>query len=119
MAKEDKTLFPTSAPATYREMNQPFAGPEAAEAAVNGFYRELYDLRVKHRLADVYVAIRVPVDYGDSEGVVHAGAHIGDPFLAEAMTAWAFGYEQSQRQERTAEILSDSIKAVSKLKSRK
>lgn len=105
MADKQKSLIDHD---KYLEMSKPFASGEAAETAVNAFFEEVYELRNKYKLADIHIVGRIPV----ADGLIHCAMHFGDLNLAEAMAAWAFGYEQSRRQQRIAEIYNGSIQAI-------
>lgn len=99
-------------PATYRECSVP-KPPEQAQADWDAFCNAVYELRVKYRIPDVYLLARVLVQYEEGrEGVAHTRAHFGDELNAEQMTAWAFGYEQAQRQERIARVALEASRAV-------
>jgi hypothetical protein len=90
------------APATYLDLSKGFASSEEAEAALNAFWDDLYEIRVKHRIPDVHATCRIVVDgQGDLMTTMHAGSEM----LAEAMTAWAFGRAQGDRQERISSLL--------------
>lgn len=66
-------------PKVYREMSVPHANAEAAEAAADAFFDDLYTLRVKHKIADVHVIIQTPIITGDgSEGNVMMSSYIGN-----------------------------------------
>lgn len=106
-------------PATYRECCIPKA-PEQAQADWEAFCQAVYELRVKHRIPDVYLLARVLVQYEEGgEGVAHTRAHFGDELNAEQMTAWAFGYEQAQRQERIASVAMEAAKTLRHERNRK
>lgn len=106
-------------PANYRLLNVPV--PVAtAEERCKAFCEEFYALRTKHGIPDVYVILRLNVIYEDGqEGTVTSRMIAGDEANAEAMTAWAMGYESSQRQERIARILVEAMKGIGQRKPRK
>jgi len=102
----------TQSPTTYRECNVP-KPPEQAQADWEAFCNAVYDLRVKHRIPDVYMLARMAIQYEEGgEGQAMTRAHFGDDLYAEPMTAWAFGYEQAQRQERIASLALEAAKAL-------
>ncbi len=106
-------------PQNYRTLN--VAAPIATvEQRINDFYEEFYTLRNKYQLPNVYVIVRANVLYeGGEEGVVTSRLMAGFEANAEEMTAWALGYEQSQRQERIARILLDAGASLKRRNPRK
>lgn len=91
-------------PKLYRELNVPRTAAELDEQC-EGFNKELRELRIKYKLPDVYCICRVTVLGEDGEeGDVMMRFHNGSGLLAESMTAWAYGYEASQRLEMIAAI---------------
>lgn len=81
-------------PQLYRELSAP-VDRAALEDRLEEFFKELMELRVKHKLPDVHVIIRADVFMGDlidNEVVpVMTAVHLGDSRMQETMTAWAFG----------------------------
>ena len=53
----------------YHKLSKPFDGPAAAEAAVSAFWDEFYALRNKHKIADAYVIVSIPIRYEDGKRV--------------------------------------------------
>lgn len=87
----------------YWDLCKPFESTEALEDAVRGFWEEFYELRNKYRLTDVHVTVRASVkDAGDVMTTLHAGSEM----YVEAMTAWALGRAQGDRQEIIAKMVS-------------
>ena len=105
-------------PANYRECSAP-KPPEQAQADWEAFCQAVYDLRVKHRIPDLYLLARFVLQYQEGEGQAMTRAHFGDELQAEPMIAWAFGYEQAQRQQRIAELARGSGDAMRHGKNRK
>lgn len=103
------------APETYRELCKPFTDADEAEKSLEAFFDELYELRCKHHITDVHVIVRMPI----ADSAVMTSFHLGNELLCEPMTAWAFGYEQSQRQSRINKIISDATHAILKREPRK
>lgn len=91
------------APDNYRALCEPFPNKSAAEQAVTEFWEALYELRNKHRLADVtaVIAFNVLSDEGE-EGQMMISMHAGNELMQEPMLAKAFGNAQAQRQDRIA-----------------
>jgi hypothetical protein len=97
-------------PKVYREMCLPKT-VEQANADWTAFAGELYELRVKHRIADVYVIARMPIQYDDGdEAPQNVSAHFGDVLNREPMTAWAVGFESANRQAMIREVIADAAK---------
>lgn len=93
----------------YRELSKPFPSTEDAQKALEGFWDEFYALRNKWRLADVYVIFKLGVVTPDGEGQICTSMSAGSSMNHEPMTAWAFGYEQRQRQEAIAAIVAGAV----------
>lgn len=109
--KEQRGIW---SPENYHEVSKPFESVEAAAKAIDDFFEEFYELRNKHRISDVYAIARVLTPDGERTARMMAG----NEYYAETLTAWAFGFEQSQRQERIWRIIDETTKAT-KHKSRK
>jgi hypothetical protein len=105
-------------PACYRECSAP-KPPEQAQQDWEAFCQAVYDLRVKHRIPDLYLVARMVLQYEEGEGQALTRAHFGDELQAEQMVAWALGYEQCQRQERIASVILDAGKALRAGKNRR
>lgn len=111
--EQDETIetYTIHAPETARKMNEPVS-PEEADKNLRGFFDELYALRVKYHLPDVYAVIRTTIAYPDkTEGEKIGKLHIGNEMYAEAMAAWAMGYEMAQREKKIARLLAGKSKS--------
>ena len=96
----------------YRQLSEPFASPEAANKAIEAFFEELGELRVKHRLPDIYCIIAGNVLYPDgNEGEVYTTVSYGDTTKREPMAAWGLGHESARRQELITRIVADEAKS--------
>lgn len=106
MSKEtQKGIFASD---NYLDLCKPFPSASEADSAIEAFYSDLYELRNKHRMTDVHVMIRLPV-----EGhFVQTCFHFGDELLAEPMAAWNYGYQGAQRQIRMGQIVERGCDAV-------
>ena len=93
--------------------------PEQAQTDWEAFCQEVYELRVKHQIPDLCLVARMVLQYPEGEGQAMTIAHFGDELQAEPMTAWAFGHEQSQRQERIASLVLDASKMLRHGKNRR
>lgn len=121
-------------PALYRKLSEPYASPEEADRALSAFWDEVYALREKYKIPDLYMILmfsvkqidnRIPGDLGlvnetdEAEGTMMARLSAGNPMNTEAMTGWAFGQEQAGRQERISGVVNQALKqAVVKKTSR-
>jgi hypothetical protein len=95
--------------ARYRDLSKPFESAGAFSAAVDAFYQELGELRVKYKIPDVYLIIEArALNAEGEEGQYFTALHYGDSSKMENMTAWAFGQEQATRQALTARILASA-----------
>ena len=80
----------------YAEMMKPHADAEAADTTLKAFFQELYELRNKHRLANVSVIVS---DSVSGSGCFYWSGHCGDENQREAMAAWNLGNSSSARQD--------------------
>jgi hypothetical protein len=112
---KDKDLFTggKNDPDQYRKCSEPFATAEEANAAVQAFWEEAYELRVKHNLANVSFVI------GDSiaeSGEFFVCNHIGTSIMWEGMAALMYGQASAARQASVRAMLSegarDSVKGA-------
>lgn len=89
----------------YRAMSEPFPDVEAANAALGAFFEELYELRRKHRIADVLAVVQFSVveDERESARIIHL--QIGDQLRAAAMAAFAFGACEAEHEALIGEIV--------------
>jgi len=98
-----------SDPANYRKLSEPFASAAEANAAIQAFWSEFYELRNKHRIADAMVVVQtsyVADDGGEAVGVM--SMHAGDWIHRESMAAFAYGQAVSDRQQQIGKMLSSS-----------
>jgi hypothetical protein len=96
----------TSNPKLYRQLSEPFAGRDLANAALESFRDDLEVLREKHKIADVVAVIQVNVaDASGEEGLAQAILSFGDPMNRAAMLAYALGTVQNQQQELIGRLL--------------
>ena len=96
----------SSDPGLYRKLQEPFASSAEAQAAFKAFLDEAYELRVKHRIADVQLTVSASTltETGDESALIVI-AHYGDAERAEQMCAWALGFEHAEREERIGSML--------------
>lgn len=112
MAEQQGELLGKSDPGNYRKLCEPFASMADVNTALEAFWEEFYELRNKHRFADVLVVLRIPVMADGSEGVVHTKLYAGDEGYAENMSAFALGATSVERQEATARLMKKAIKQI-------
>jgi hypothetical protein len=105
----------------YRKLQEPFATVAEANAAIEKFLEELYELRVKHRLKDVLIAVESSVIYEDgAEGSPIAYAFYGDQTNAEKVAAYVFGRISGDRQEAISRAVERGLEnTIKKPKSRR
>ncbi len=114
MAEDQKTLdgFVPNAK-RYREASEPHKSKTAANEALAVFIEELNELRVKHRIKDLLLVYGVSVlDADGNESVAMGTAGFGNQTFWESMAAFAFGHEQTKREQRIRELLSTQTKGV-------
>lgn len=101
---ETKTI---TNPSLYRDLDKPFESPASANVAVQAFWDDVYALREKHRIPDILMVMRVPLDEGDSFVMMTAGNQL----YAESMAAFGFGQATADRQQMISRVLDRHIKA--------
>ena len=102
-----KTENDIADPANYRNLCEPMIMADA-DKNVAGFFREVYELRNKWKVPDLYCIVRFVTckgEAGSDEESALATCHCGSALHAESMTAWAFGQEQSKRHQRNTQLL--------------
>ena len=107
-------------PAMYRELSRPFETIEDANEALTAFEKDLYELRVKHRIPDLLFVMRVSVLYEDGEeGAPVAVGMFGDENQMESLAGVAYGRANAERQERIAKVVKQAMRAIEQPKTRR
>jgi hypothetical protein len=83
----------------------PFASTEEANSAIQAFFEDVYQARLKHRLANVCIAIR---DEIAETGPFHVSGHFGEALFVESIAAWYFGQAQAERQKLIMESMAQN-----------
>ena len=87
------------------ECQRPFPDDDAANKALKVFFEELYDLRVKHKVANVLVAVSDQyIADGEPRGFMHS-TMFGQFACEEQLAAFAFGRAQSVREQTIGDLL--------------
>ena len=89
---------------------EPFKSQEEAAKAIEGFHDEVAELRVKHKLPDVYVVAELNWEDDGIESVSMSTFGFGEQARHEAMLAYALGTVQAERQQRIAQLIGQAIK---------
>jgi len=84
-------------PARYSEMSKPRTADEV-DASISAFHTELSALRIRHKLADVHVVVRVIVDRDGDDIAAFSIMHFGAIQEAEGMCAYAFANSAEARR---------------------
>lgn len=109
--KQKKMLAPED---ELQKCREPFASGEAADAAVGGFLSELYALRIKHGLADVFVVVGdFYLDGGQRVGAVTTYM-CGDESHEERLAAFGYGRASANRQRAVGLLIDDALKNTMK-----
>ena len=85
-------------PGRYSEMSNPRTSEEI-DTSIEAFYAELSALRIRHKLADVHVIVRVIVDRGGDDVPAFSVMHCGAIQEAEGMCAYAFANSAEMRRK--------------------
>lgn len=91
-----------SDPEKFQRLSVPFETLDEAQAASEAFFKELGELREKHRMANVVVVIQNTVA-GVGPGL--ANSFYGDWQHEEMMLAWAMGKAHSDRAHSLAKLI--------------
>lgn len=114
MAKE---LFEDKAkrdPGNYRDLSEPRPIADT-QKSLEEFWEEFYELRNKHRLADVAMVVSTPCIYeSGEEGDCSVMLQAGDIDKAESLFAMGYGQAVGRRQERIGKLLKGFVKSHSK-----
>lgn len=97
-------------PAKCRELSEPFADSEAAEAALEAFFAELGELRSRHRLARVLCCAAVNIHDPSGEYEATTYAHFGDSLRALPLAAYVYGAETEATAARVAGMVAQGKK---------
>lgn len=89
-------------PEMYARLNRPWPSQKAADEAISDFFRDAYDLRVKHGIADVTIVALVKVNREGTTGHYLMSHHSGDSAKRLSMLASAF---RSIREKEDADLL--------------
>ena len=90
----------------YRKAGEPHTSPAAAETAIRAFYDELSELRVKHKIKDLYVIYNIAVIEKDGKETALSGmTGFGTQSLWVSMTACAFGAEKASHERTIRRLL--------------
>ncbi len=103
----------------YHTLSAPFASIEEADDAVKAFHKELAELRVKHKIPDLFVVMGISFqveanEEGDDLRSIMVPAYMGDQSHQERLAAFGFGVASAERQEETAKVVEHAKKAIRK-----
>jgi hypothetical protein len=97
-------------PDNYARCSAPFETAEEANAALDAFWDEFYELRNKHRIADVLVTFRLQVRQKDGGAAEMFGSLMaGNQMYAEPLAAWSLGKASADRQEMIGRFVAQSV----------
>lgn len=97
----------------YREMSEPFASSEEANTALQAFFDEVAEARIKHKITDVLLVVSCIAVTAEGEAAFVTHAHFGDEFKVESMAAYAFGRASADREATTAQLLAGKSRRMS------
>ncbi len=100
-------------PERYRKISEPFESVDAGNEAIQGFFKELGELRIKYKIPDLYIVLKATaLTSDDEEGSFTTSMHYGNTLESEGMLAWALGRVQAERVERIAKWLQGGAKTL-------
>lgn len=85
--------------------------PDAANARMNAFFKDLGELREKHGLPDVFVIVRQNIEThngGEAPGL--CSIHYGDQSQILQMVSYALGFATGEHQKFVLEARSQGMK---------
>lgn len=85
-------------PARYSEMSKPRTSDEV-DKSIDAFIKDVREARIRHKIADVHVIVRVIVDRDGDEAPALATLHCGAIQEAEGMCAYAFARSAEERRK--------------------
>lgn len=90
----------------YREASEPHASVEAAKEAVQAFFEDVGELRVKHHIKDLLLVWGVTLVDPEGEEISSMGlSGFGTQSMWESMAAFAYGVEKARHVERIGKLL--------------
>jgi hypothetical protein len=93
-------------PENYYQMSEPFESSQQADEALSNFFKELGELRKKHKMRDVFVVVFDSTKYEDGIiGEFMTTHQYGSSLNGLPMTAYAYGQEQATHKERINKLL--------------
>lgn len=114
---EQKTFIDAD---NYQRCCAPFETGDEANAALEAFWSDFYDLRNKHRIADVLITFRVQVRQQDGQVAELFGSMMaGSELYQEALAAWSLGKASADRQAMIGRMVAQTVNAsggISKLR---
>ena len=84
-------------PARYSEMSKSRPSDEV-DKSIDAFCNEVKEARIRHKIADVHVILRVLVDRDGDESPALATLHFGAIQESEGMCAYAFARSAEERR---------------------
>jgi hypothetical protein len=94
-------LFDTGPnPKLYRQLLEPFDSPNEANDAIALFYKGVAELRVKHGIPDVLIAVEINTAYPDGDEVAALSVcYFGDLSKKATVAAYAYGVARAEQME--------------------
>lgn len=93
------------------KLSEPLDGPDAANAAVEAFFKDVGAARQKHRIADCAFVVALNVRYADGVvGQAMTTCSFGDELKIESMLAFGLGREQATRREAIAKLIAGKVR---------
>ncbi|HKY40667.1 MAG TPA: hypothetical protein VJN18_32250 [Polyangiaceae bacterium] len=83
-------------PKLYAQMCKPFESIEEANAALQAFVDEIYELRAKHRIRDVTLLCEIAVDYEGEEREFRITNHFGSELRKLPLLAYGYGEAKAE-----------------------
>ena len=92
-------------------MDVPFEDAEKTNEAIAAFFKDLEEIRKKHKIANVHCIVQGKCMYESEEGTWINSIHLGDSLKALSMTAWAYGLQDADHRELINKIVSQAGKS--------
>lgn len=97
-------------PKLFRELSEPFQSVDEVNEKLEGFRKEIGELRKKYKIPNLCVAALFSYTAGGEEAEAFWNASFGDALKVEGMLAYALGETQAARQAMIDSMLSKGRK---------
>jgi hypothetical protein len=100
-------------PENYSKLSVPFESSDTASEALENFYKEVGELRKKHKIPDLLMIVKASVKYEDGEigDIIHHSFY-GNVLNQLPMAAYVYGQTQADHEEVISRLLKGKTKSA-------